>query len=90
MNLHNGPASVIIAGLDADGNPAPGGTVRLTLPSEGARWVSAQELEEGGYGLTGNLGDGEGKWRLFVSGNHPLRVMGLMRTRSGNLSNLSR
>ena len=32
----------------------------------------------------------EGKWRLYVSGRRPLQVMGLMRTRSGHLSNLSR
>ena len=90
INLHTGPASVIIAGTDAGGNPAPGGTVRLTLPGEGARWLSAEELEEGGEGLTGSLGDGAGKWRLYVSGSRPLQVMGLMRTRSGHLSNLSR
>ena len=83
-------ASVVISGIDALGEPAPGGDVRLTLPSEGARWVSAEELEEGGSGLTGSLGDGEGKWRLHVSANRPLQVMSLMRTRSGHLSNLSR
>ena len=90
INLHTGPASVVIAGLDAGGNPAPGGTVRLTLPGEEARWLSAEELEEGGHDLTGSLGDGEGKWRLYVSGSRPLQVMGLLRTRSGRLSNLSR
>ena len=90
INPDTGPASVVVSGLDADGNPAPGGAVRLTLPGEGARWLSAEELEEGAPGLTGSLGDGEGKWRLYVSGNRPLQIMSLMRTRSGHLSNLSR
>ena len=90
VNLDPRPASVVIAGTDARGDPAPGGNVRLTLPGEGARWLSAEELEEGGSGLTGSLGDGEGKWRLYVSGSRPLQVMGLMRTCSGHLSNLSR
>ena len=83
-------AAIVIEAVDARGDPSPGGTVRLALPGEAARWVSARELEEGGPGLTGSLGDGAGKWRLFVSANHPLQVMGLMQTRSGHLSNLSR
>ena len=90
VNLDPRPASVVIAGTDARGDPAPGGSVRLTLPGEGARWLKAEELEKGGHDLTGSLGDGEGKWRLHVSGSRPLQVMGLMRTRSGHLSNLSR
>ena len=61
----------------------------LSLAPGAARTLTAQELEAGGLGLSGRLGDGEGKWQLFVSSNVPLDVMGLMQTRSGHLANLS-
>ena len=44
---------------------------------------------QGDEDLQGHFGDGEGKWQLEVTANRPLRVMGLMRTESGSLTNLS-
>ena len=90
--INSGPSSanVEITGVDAQGNSAPGGSVRLTLQGGGARLLSAQQLENGDSGLTGRLGQGQGKWQLHVSANRSLQVLGLMRTRSGHLSNLSR
>ena len=38
---------VTITGLDDDGEPPPGGEVRLTLPPHSARTISAQQLEQG-------------------------------------------
>ncbi len=83
-------ANVVISGLDARGNAAPGGDVRLTLAAGTARRVTARQLESGGAGLAGRFGRGQGKWQLSVSSDVPLRVMGLMETRSGHLTNLSR
>ena len=80
---------VIIEGRDDEGNDAPGGTVRLTLGSMEARTLTAQDLESGGDELVGNLGDGSGKWQLFVSADAPLHVMSLLQSPTGHLANLS-
>ncbi len=89
INPGSSAAAVEISGLDADGRAAPGGSVRFTLASGAARLISAQQLESGASDLNGRLGDGRGKWQLWVSSDQPIQVMGLMRTRSGHLSNLS-
>ena len=82
-------ASVTVAGTDQSGADAPGGEVTLTLRAGEARRVTAQDLEMGGSGLTGNLGDGAGKWSLWVSSDQAIWVMNLMDTMTGELSNLS-
>ena len=51
--------------------------------------LTAQQLEEGDSELSGRLGDGGGKWQLFVSSSAPIQIMNLLQTRSGHLSNLS-
>ena len=82
-------ADIVISALDAEGDPPPVGDVRLTLPAGAARMLSARQLEQGGSGLSGRLGDGAGKWQLFVSARTPIQVMSVMQTRSGHLTNLS-
>ena len=81
---------VTIAGWDDDGVSAPGGSAQLILRGGAARMLSAQQLESGTAGLSGRLGDGKGKWQLSVSADHPLHVMSLMRSVSGNVTNLTR
>ena len=66
-----------------------GGEVLVTVPAGEALWLSAAELEQGGDGFEGSLGDGEGKWRLTVSSAAPLAVMSLVEDAEGALSNLS-
>ena len=90
INPGDSDADVTITGLDARGDAPPRGEVSLDLPAGAARTLTARQLEEGASGLSGRLGDGEGKWQLFVSSSAPIQVMGLMQTRSGHLSNLSR
>ena len=83
-------AQVVIAGRDDRGREAPRGTVRVTLPAQGATTLTARELENGGSGFTGRLGDGAGKWRLTVTADRPVVVMSLLHaTRTGHLANLS-
>ena len=98
---------VAIRGVDDQGRPGES-EVRMTLPPWGARTLTAQGLEEGVAsaavqglpGVEGRLGDGAGKWQLFVTsrgspggssyGARPLQVMSLLFSRaSGNLTNLS-
>ena len=88
VNPTDTEARVVIDGLD-DRGERPGGEVRLTLPAGGARTRSAQELESGGSGLSDGLGDGTGKWHLFVSADRPIQVMSLLRSPTGHLTNLS-
>ena len=80
-------AMATIGGVDDAGRA--GGEVLVTVPAGEALWLSAAELEEGGDGFEGSLGDGEGKWRLTVSSAAPLAVMSLVEDAEGALSNLS-
>ena len=88
INPTDTEAEVVIDGRDDRGEP-PEDEVRLTLPAGGARTVSAQELESGGSGLRGRFGDGEGKWHLSISADHPIQVMSLLTSPTGHLANLS-
>ena len=89
-NAGSSDAEITITGRDDQGMPPPGGEIRLTLPAGESRRVTAQQLESGGNGLSGSFGDGSGKWTLFVSTNQPIRVMNILQSSEGNLTNLSR
>ena len=89
INSDEAPATVTITGFDDEGNSAPGGEVHLVLPAGRARTLSAREMESGGRGLRGRLGDGTGRWRLLIRASHSIRVMSLLASRAGHLSNLS-
>ena len=82
-------AVVEVTARDDRGAAAPGGAVRLTLPAGASRLLTAQELEAGGDGFAGSLGDGAGKWRLSVTSNATIEVMSLLRSPTGHLANLS-
>ena len=95
FNLGEEQASVVITGIDDEGEPAPG-TVRLALAPAAARMLTAADLERGGEGIDGSLGDGRGKWELAIGSTEPLGVMNVLETRpaageavGGNLTNLS-
>lgn len=89
INPGDAAASVTIVAQDEPGMAAPGGEVSLTLAPGQARRITAQELEMGTSDLTGSLGDGRGKWSFWVSSDQPIRVMSLMSTPTGHISNLS-
>ena len=90
-NLADATATVTIWARDDLGNLAPEGSVRLTIPARAARMLSAQQLEWGtAADAQGRWGDGAGKWKLSIAANRPLQVMSIMRTASGNLTNLTR
>ena len=90
INPGAAPATVTIEGLD-DRGVSPGGAVRLSLPPQASRMVTADELESGeGDGLSGAIGDGTGRWRLLVSADRPIQVMNLLASSStGAMTNLS-
>ena len=72
------------------GTPAPGGEVSFEL----APWQSTQltmaDLESGnaGKGLSGKFGTGSGHWRLTAMSSLDLRVLSLVRTPNGFLTDL--
>ena len=65
-NARGEPAAVSVRGVDDAGRA--GGPVTAELGPWEARSYTASELESGSAaGLTGSLGDGDGRWRLTLS-----------------------
>ena len=88
VNTGEDEAAVTISGVD-DAGLSSRGAVRLSVAAGKTREISAGDLESGGDDLTGVLGDGIGKWRLEVRSDAPIRVMSLLRSPTGHLTNLS-
>ena len=88
VNASGLDTDVVITGRDDAGAAAPGGEVRLTLPADEARTLSAQALEAGGDDFEGRFGDGAGEWQVFVNAGRPIQVMSLLSS-PGSLVNLS-
>ena len=65
INPGEAEAQVTIEGVD-DRGMSPGGTVEVTVAAGVTQTLTAAELESGGTGMTGALGDGAGKWQLTV------------------------
>ena len=86
LNTGDERASVTIRGIDGDGQTTD--TVQLSVPGGTARTLSSQQLEASGDDFTG-LGTGTGKWRLIVTSEQPVRVMSLLESPTGHLTNLS-
>lgn len=87
--LNDGGATARVSVTGTDDRGAASGEVRLTVPAEGVRTVTAAQLEAGAPGLSGALGDGAGKWRLLVRSDRPIRAMSLLESPAGHLTNLS-
>ncbi len=81
-----------ISGIDDNGDDAPGGDVTFNISANSGMSITTLDLENGNaqLGLVGALGNGTGKWRLWVTSDVDLKVQGLMNTPSGFLTNLSR
>lgn len=92
VNTSNAVGTVTVSGIDDTGTVAPGGDVQFTLGPFESKNVNAVDLEDGNEtkGLTGALGDGSGRWQLTVTSSLALRVMNLVRTSDGFVTNLSR
>ena len=88
INSGEDAESVSIQGLDDQGKRA--GPVRFSLDAGQSRTLSADDLETGNaQGLSGNLGDGAGKWILFVAAGNSVHGVSLLDSASGHLSNIS-
>lgn len=89
VNRQAEQVNVTIDGLD-DRN-SHSGTISLALPARNAIVLTAAELEDGPRvaEADGALGDGSGKWRLFIQANRPIHAMSLLEDPNGYLANLS-
>ena len=83
-------ALVTITGRDDRGH-SPGSPVRLQVLAGTAVMLPSAALESGEHDLieSGALGDGAGKWRLEVTSDQPMKVMSLLVSPTGHLSNVS-
>ncbi|MCY3838478.1 MAG: hypothetical protein OXH09_07555, partial [Gammaproteobacteria bacterium] len=83
INPGDATATVAITGID-DAGASPGGEVQVSILPKASTTLDATELESDG------LGDGAGKWQLFVDSDTPIQVMNLMALdQTGHLTNLS-
>jgi len=89
-NLSSSSGLVTISGVDDSGASSPS-EVSFMLMGDAGLQLTAQDLENGNQskGLTGQLGDGTGKWRLTVDSSIDLSVASLIRTPDGFLTNLN-
>ena len=88
--INPGPSSAVFVWLSGYDDRGDQGEVRFWLRGSGAsRTINAQSLEAGGDGLHGRLGDGDGKWRLRLGTDQPMRAMSLLESPTGHLTNLS-
>ena len=88
VNLGKDNAKVTITGIDGEG-ASPGTEVEAEVRAGRSLTLTASQLEEGGIGLKGALGDGASKWRLRVTSEQDILVMSLLESPSGHLTNLS-
>ena len=88
INFGATDAEATVSGTD-DRGETPGGTVRVAVPASSSLTLTAAQLEAGGAGLSGRLGDGAGRWRLRVVSDGDLAVMSLLSSSEGHLTNLS-
>ena len=90
VNPGDAAAAVAVTGVD-DAGASPGTAVRTTVPAGSSRRLTSAELETGVSAAVdgGALGEGEGKWRLRVESDRPIRVMSLLENPTGHLTNLS-
>ena len=88
VNPGDTAAEVTIIAVD-DAGETSGGQATAMVPAGGAVTYTVQDLENGTTGLIGSIGAGDGKWRLRVTSRQPVRVLGLMTSATGHLTNLS-
>ena len=91
INTSNSVGIVTISGVDDQGNPAPGGDVQFELNPLASSGLNIGDLENGNLtkGLSGALGNGVGRWQLSLSSSLSLKVMNMIRTADGFVTNLS-
>ena len=87
VNTAAAQTTVDIVGVDDGGVESD--EVRVVVQADAAVTLTAQELEAGPHGAANGLGDGSGKWQLYVTADQRVVVQSLLESVSGHLTNLS-
>ena len=87
VNTSAAGATVRFVGVDDRGVESDG--ISVAVGAGEAITLTAEELEAGGRGLTSGLGNGSGKWQLFVDADQRVLVQSLLESETGHLTNLS-
>lgn len=87
VNTAAAQTTVDIVGVDDRGVESD--EVRVVVAAGAAVTLTAQELEAGPRGAVNGLGDGSGKWQLYVTADQRIVVQSLLESVSGHLTNLS-
>ena len=89
INLSNQANSVDVLGID-DAGAFGLAEVRFSIRGSQSVLLDADHLENGIPDIdSGQFGDGKGKWQLVVRAESPVRVLSLMVTPQGHITNLS-
>ena len=87
VNVGDDDAEITVTGVD-DRGVGGSGEVGFSVSPGAARTVTARKLEAGD-GLDGGLGDGAGKWQLLVRSSGDVRIVNLLDSPTGHITNLS-
>ncbi len=87
VNAGDDDATITLKGVDDAGVVSP--EVEVELAAGISTTLTAQQLEAGDMSIKGAIGDGEGKWQLFLEADQPVQIMSLMSTPTGHLTNLA-
>jgi len=88
VNLSNSTNDINILGIDDNGDVSSSATI--SIAGNESVMLTAKDIENGTNGLSGAIGDGKGKWQLFVTSSEPAAVMSLLQAPGGYISNLSK
>ena len=88
-NQGPGWKTVYVRGFDDRGWTSQRQAANTDLLTLASATVTAQDLEGGVVGWGGSLGDGTGKWRLSMRSSFPIRMMSLLESPTGHLTNLT-
>lgn len=87
-NLSSQQNDITILGIDDNGDLST--SASISIVGNNSIMLTAQDLESGANGLSNGIGDGVGKWQLFVSSSEPAAVLSLLQAPGGYISNLSK
>ena len=88
-NLSKRTNNFAITGID-DAGVAGQEPVQFSVRASQSVYLNAEELENGIPDIeSGRFGDGKGKWQLIVAAQDPARVISLLVTPQGHITNLS-
>lgn len=88
VNLGNDVNDISILGIDDNGDISS--TASISLAGNESVMLTSQNIENGTGGLSSGIGDGKGKWQLFVTTSQPAVLMNFLESPGGYLTNLSK